>query len=164
MWELSANSSIQFHFIDETRVYIICEYINELDLYIVQEKHMAKWAHQFLLGIQHCHEQRVICRDIKPENILISNINDSATLIDFGYAICEQCKTDQTVVSFVDYICPMQATCLLNNSTHLAQPYSYASDMGSFGAVLFEMFTGHPPFDSPSFKDTFWRIEQGQCT
>ena len=157
------------YFEDDMRVYIFCEYIKGKNLYLLQgrrplpEKRVAKWLHQLLLAVQHCHEQGIVHRDIKPENIMITNNEDGAMLVDFGCAIHNDstsiCNLKPALVGTVDYLCPTRATCLLDG-TNRPKPYGHAADIWSLGVVVFEMLTGHPPFETPTLKDTWSRIAQ----
>jgi len=90
-------------------------------------------------ALQFAHSQGVLHRDIKPENILITQ-EGIAKLMDFGLAkmLGEPSITQEgIIVGTVAYVAPEIA---------LGKGADARSDLYSFGAVLYEMVTGKPPF------------------
>jgi len=90
-------------------------------------------------ALQYAHSQSVLHRDVKPENILITQ-EGTAKLMDFGLAkmLGEPSITqDGIIVGTVAYVAPEIA---------LGKGADARSDLYSFGAVLYEMVTGKPPF------------------
>ena len=87
------------------------------------------------------HERLIVHRDVKPQNVLISN-EGSAKITDFGIArtLSEEGLTmDGRVLGTTDYVSPEQA---------LGQPVTGQSDLYSLGIVLYEMLTGAVPFSA----------------
>jgi len=90
-------------------------------------------------ALQYAHSQGVLHRDIKPENVLITQ-EGIAKLMDFGLAkmLGEPSITqDGMIVGTVAYVAP---------EIVLGKVADVRSDLYSFGAVLYEMVTGRPPF------------------
>jgi len=90
-------------------------------------------------ALQYAHSQGVLHRDLKPENILITE-EGIAKLMDFGLAkMLGQPSITQEgiIVGTVAYVAPENA---------LGKGADAKSDLYSFGAVLYEMVTGKPPF------------------
>ncbi len=101
-------------------------------------KEAVSIAIQVSMGIEAAHNNGIIHRDIKPQNIIISK-EGKVEVADFGIA---KPATSNTVTSHamgsVHYTSPEQAR----------GGYSDAkSDIYSIGITLFEMITGHVPFD-----------------
>jgi len=89
------------------------------------------------------HEHRIVHRDVKPQNVLISE-EGAAKITDFGIArsLTEEGLTMAgRVLGTTDYVSPEQA---------LGQPVTGQSDLYSLGVVLFEMLTGRVPFTGSS--------------
>jgi tRNA A-37 threonylcarbamoyl transferase component Bud32 len=85
------------------------------------------------------HEQMIVHRDIKPQNVLIGE-EGGAKITDFGIArtLTEEGLTVAgRVLGTTDYVSPEQA---------LGQPVTGQSDLYSLGVVLYEMLTGDVPF------------------
>ena len=88
------------------------------------------------------HENGYVHRDVKPQNVLISNNNEDIKLTDFGIAKSRQRVTntfDSTkVIGSVEYMSPEQVN---------GEAVTEKSDLYSVGIMLYEMLTGKPPFD-----------------
>jgi len=85
------------------------------------------------------HEQLIVHRDVKPQNVLIGE-EGGAKITDFGIArtLTEEGLTVAgRVLGTTDYVSPEQA---------LGQPVTGQSDLYSLGVVLYEMLTGEVPF------------------
>ncbi len=99
---------------------------------------MAKVAQ----AVQYAHEQGVLHRDLKPGNILLDGRGEPL-VSDFGLARCKETSSHLTrsLASFgtPGYIAPEQAD-------GPAARLTPAADIYSLGAILFELFTGRPPF------------------
>ena len=101
-------------------------------------KEAVSIAIQVSMGIEAAHNNGIIHRDIKPQNIIISK-EGKVKVADFGIA---KAASSDTITSHamgsVHYTSPEQAR----------GGYSDAkSDIYSIGITLFEMVTGHVPFD-----------------
>ena len=77
---------------DKKFLYLVMEYVKGMELFDkithkknqkFGEKTAAKYMLQLFKAINHCHANGVVHRDVKPENIMITD-NDDVRLIDFG--------------------------------------------------------------------------------
>lgn len=97
---------------------------------------------QMVTGIQAAHNRHIIHRDIKPQNIIISK-EGKVKVTDFG--IARATTSTQTisasVMGSVHYTSPEQA-----RGGHVDEK----SDIYSAGITMYEMITGHVPFDGDS--------------
>lgn len=98
-------------------------------------------AVQVSMGLQAAHKKGIVHRDVKPQNIIIST-DGKVKVTDFGIARAASSNTiSSNVMGSVHYSSPEQAR----------GGYSDAkSDIYSLGITLFEMLTGHVPFDGDS--------------
>src|SRR5437763_10790852 len=99
---------------------------------------MAKVAR----AVQYAHEHGVLHRDLKPGNILLDG-GGEPFVTDFGLAKWLDTSTDLTrtlaIFGTPGYIAPEQAK-------GPAAKLTPAADVYSLGAILFDLFTGRPPF------------------
>lgn len=130
--------------------YLILEYVRGMTLkdYMIKNPripietivHIAK---QIASGLSHAHQNGIIHRDIKPQNILM-NDNLTCKITDFGiaraYGDTTLTQTNQ-MLGTVYYLSPEQA----RGNVATAQ-----SDIYSLGILIFEMITGQIPFKGES--------------
>lgn len=142
----------------ENRIYLVFEFLSmDLKKYIDTQKNgvdpdlVKSYLHQILEGIVFCHQRRVIHRDLKPQNLLISN-EGSIKLADFGLArafgIPIRMYTHEVVTLW--YRAP---EVLLGG-----QRYSTPIDIWSVACIFAEMATGNALFHGDSEIDQLFRI------
>ncbi len=157
-----------FEFYDSnSNYYIITEYCKYGELYRhiyynYSERQLCVLFYQVFSGLCYLHEKNIIHRDIKLENIMISDIEkDIITkeeyfwikIIDFGTAkIFQKNKKEKTVIGSTYYIAPEV----------LKKKYNEKCDTWSIGVVLFMLITGVPPFDGKNDKDIILSIQKGK--
>jgi len=130
--------------------YIVMEFIDGTDLkkYIdiqgrVSPEKSIHIMHQVLSAVALAHKNRIIHRDIKPQNILIDN-QDRIKITDFGIAVAlseTSITQTNTLLGSVHYLSPEQARGSMATSK---------SDIYALGVVLFELLSGAVPFDGES--------------
>ena len=100
-------------------------------------------AHDVALGLGAAHRRDIVHRDVKPQNVLVGR-GGSIKLTDFGIASvykdinAERLTTTGMTLGTVQYYAPEQAQ---------GEIVSPAADVYALGIVMYEMVTGHPPFD-----------------
>lgn len=125
--------------------YIVMELVQGITLkdYITRKgkltvREATSIAIQVSLGLEAAHKSNIIHRDVKPQNIIIST-DGKVKLSDFGIARAASSNTiSSNVMGSVHYSSPEQ----------VRGGYSDAkSDIYSLGITMYEMVTGHVPFD-----------------
>lgn len=125
--------------------YIVMELIEGITLkkYIEKKarlsyKEAVSIAIQVSLGIEAAHNNHIIHRDIKPQNIIISK-DGKVKVTDFGIAKAASSNTiTSNVMGSVHYTSPEQARGGYSDEK---------SDVYSLGITMFEMLTGRVPFN-----------------
>jgi eukaryotic-like serine/threonine-protein kinase len=100
-------------------------------------------AAQLCRALAGAHAQRIVHRDVKPANIMLSS-DGRVKVGDFGVARLAESSTDGTAASIVGtprYMAPEQGR---------GRPTTPATDVYSAGVVLYEMLAGAPPFTATS--------------
>ncbi|KAI4182759.1 MAG: hypothetical protein L6R41_005780 [Letrouitia leprolyta] len=112
---------------------------------------IKSFMYQLLQGIAFCHENRVLHRDLKPQNLLINN-KGQLKLADFGLARAFgiPVNTFSNEVVTLWYRAP---DVLLGSRT-----YNTSIDIWSAGCIMAEMYTGRPLFPGTTNEDQLQKI------
>lgn len=127
--------------------YIVMEYLEGKTLKtvikergVLTEAEIYHVASSVLAALSHAHNNHIIHRDIKPQNIFWTK-NNKVKVMDFGIARVITDKTidmNETLTGSVHYISPEQVKGLVQNE---------GSDIYSLGITMYEMATGEVPYD-----------------
>jgi DNA-binding NarL/FixJ family response regulator/tRNA A-37 threonylcarbamoyl transferase component Bud32 len=129
---------------DEDFHFLVVEYVDGLSLasYIPSPPMtVINFGRQIASALQYAHDRQVIHRDIKPANIKVTP-GGVVKIMDLGLALprdAQRVTAEGMVIGTPAYLSPEQA-----------QGYAldHRTDIYSLGIVLYEMATGHLPFDS----------------
>lgn len=131
--------------------YLVLEYVagKSLGKLLQANGPMPAWSalkvmEQVLLGLEQAHQAQVIHRDLKSENILVTE-GGVPKIVDFGLAKLTEGRGNQTdsgvILGTPEYMSPEQVR---------GDDLDGRSDLYSAGIILFEMLTGVVPFRSPA--------------
>lgn len=109
-------------------------------------RYAARIALEISRALEEAHWHGLIHRDIKPQNVLLTNAGE-AKVADFGVAKVTEATSftePGSLVGSVYYLSPEQAA---------GQPLTPRSDLYSLGIVLYEMLSGTRPFEAASWEE-----------
>ena len=147
--------------------YIITDYCSCGELYNqikfqYNEYQLSVLFYQVFSGLYYLHSKNIVHRDLKLENILISEMEpDKKTnkkyfwikIIDFGTAkIFEKNKNEKTVIGSSYYIAPEV----------LQKNYNEKCDTWSAGVILYMLIVGRAPFDGKNDNEIIDNIKKGK--
>ena len=150
-------------YISENHYYIITEFCKEGELFSYiknkySERQLAVLFYQVFSGLWYLHENKILHRDIKLENIMIDGKEKDkstgeelfwAKIIDFGTAkLFEKNKKEKDVVGSSYYIAPEV----------LKQNYNEKCDTWSVGVILYMTLVGRAPFDGKDDEEIIYKI------
>ena len=150
-------------YISENHYYIITEFCKEGELFSYiknkySERQLAVLFYQVFSGLWYLHENKILHRDIKLENIMIDGKEKDKTtgeelfwakIIDFGTAkLFEKNKKEKDVVGSSYYIAPEV----------LKQNYNEKCDTWSVGVILYMTLVGRAPFDGKDDEEIIYKI------
>ena len=135
--------------------YLVMEYAEGLSLrdllkQPLEEPRVLHLTKQLCDGLHHAHEQGLVHRDFKPDNVIIERDADgeeTPRILDFGVAIevCDlspgerrRLTTDGTVLGTPHYMAPEHAS---------GQPIDHRADLFALGVICYEMLAGVMPFE-----------------
>jgi serine/threonine-protein kinase len=101
-------------------------------------------------ALDYAHQQEVVHRDIKPDNILLL-ANDEVKVADFGIARVMSASTTETgmILGTPNYMSPEQVA---------GEKVDGRSDLFSLGVVLYELLTGEKPFKGDNLTNLMYAI------
>ena len=132
--------------------YLVFEYVEGRSLKeLIRDGHMSIEAFGLIVGqvaegLAAAHLAGIVHRDVKPQNILIDR-QGHAKVTDFGIATGQdwtRVTRAGAVIGSARYMSPEQIR---------SKPVDARSDVYSLGVVMYEMLTGHPPFDGNNMPE-----------
>ncbi|KAH8367738.1 hypothetical protein KR084_002179 [Drosophila pseudotakahashii] len=110
---------------------------------------LVSWSKQIALGMQYLHSHKIIHRDLKSPNILIST-NEVVKISDFGTS--REWNEISTKMSFAGTVAWMAPEVIRN------EPCSEKVDIWSYGVVLWEMLTCEIPYKDVDSSAIIWGV------
>lgn len=97
---------------------------------------------QLILGVKYLHSFGIVHRDLKLENVMMSDVSNSAIpkIVDFGLSkIIGPNEKSREPFGTVGYVAP---------EVLRQKPYSFSCDVWSIGCIMYALISGSLPFDS----------------
>ena len=149
--------------VHEGEVYIVSDYLEGGDLASWMRDNRASWPEATRIAIAvldalgHAHARRIIHRDVKPANIILTT-ERMPVLVDFGLALSEEQAGagERGLLSGTpQYMSPEQAK-------GAAHRIDGRTDLYSVGVVLYELLTGRPPFRATDLKELLRQVREDE--
>ncbi|XP_066151858.1 serine/threonine-protein kinase fused isoform X1 [Euwallacea fornicatus] len=118
--------------------------------YLTEDK-VQKIVWDLLSALYYLHSNRVLHRDLKPQNILV-DLKNRAKLCDFGFA--RNMSTGTHVLTSIKGTPLYMAPELIDEL-----PYDYNADLWSLGCIIYELLMGIPPFCTNSILHLIRKIK-----
>ncbi|KAI8867582.1 kinase-like protein [Ramicandelaber brevisporus] len=147
-----------FH--NDTRVFFVMEYIQGGDLMAqiqarpFTERQAKFYACEILLGLEYLHQQGIVYRDLKLENILLV-LDGHIKIADYGLckASMQRGNTTSTFCGTPEFMAP---------EIVLEQPYDRSVDWWAFGVLIYQMILCRSPFTGDDQDEIFEAIVESE--
>jgi serine/threonine-protein kinase len=143
-YDYGEAEGVYFISMEFVRGYTLAELLEEAPAHQMVPRVGLGIARQICRGLEAAHEQGIIHRDIKPQNVLIDHKGE-VKLMDFGIARMAEAHEGMTqaglIVGTPHYMSPEQVQ---------GKQLDPRSDVYSMGVMLYEMLAGQKPFVSSS--------------
>jgi serine/threonine-protein kinase ULK/ATG1 len=189
--KLNHPNIVKYESIKKTKkhFYLVMEFCNGGELSKALEKYQEKYGkpfsqeivqhlmRQIIDAFKYIHEQKVVHRDIKLDNILINfesekdkedlnMLKAKVKIIDFGFA----CFVNKSGLLFSTLGSPINMDPIilkkLNSNSKKARQLGYdqKADIWSLGTICYEMLIGRSAFDADDMEELVEKIEDGTYT
>ncbi|MHC4143639.1 MAG: protein kinase domain-containing protein [Planctomycetota bacterium] len=114
-------------------------------------------AQQVAEAVSAAHDKGVIHRDLKPGNIKITP-DGRVKVLDFGLAKASVSKDRSDEKAVTQPGCVIGTPAYMSPEQARGKDTDHRTDIWSFGCIMYEMLTGHLPFEGETATDTLARI------
>eukprot|EP00916_Digyalum_oweni_P015104 GHVL01024630.1.p1 GENE.GHVL01024630.1~~GHVL01024630.1.p1 ORF type:complete len:861 (+),score=107.62 GHVL01024630.1:31-2613(+) len=124
----------------------------------ISEYMASHMMHSIISAVSHCHKNRIMHKDLKPENVIIDTSRGTESgdiflkIIDFGLAEMFVPGTMSNISAGTPYYMAPEV---------FSRQFNYKCDVWSCGIIMYLMLTGHLPFDAPD-KEAYAKVVKRQ--
>ena len=150
--------------VGEDMLYVVMDQVRGCELFelleggSLSEPSARRLIAQLISALSSLHRHNVVHRDVKPENLMVSDIGDPSkcrlVVIDFGYAALETAEGLTELAGSPEYAAPEVLAWL----DDVGQPYTKACDMWSVGVTAYVLLVGELPHDLPGEGDLYAHV------
>ncbi|MFW6049527.1 MAG: serine/threonine-protein kinase [Myxococcota bacterium] len=155
---------VSFDHADDGGVFIVMELVEGRDLADLLAtgrlpvERAVRIARQIAAALGAAHANGVVHRDLKPENVLVTEKHgdDFVKVLDFGISTVKTADAERVRVTRTGqlvgtplYMSPEQA--------RGDDDVDHRADVYALGCILYEMLTGHPPFEGTNYFQLLWK-------
>jgi serine/threonine protein kinase len=147
--------TLRYAFQTDDKLYMVTDYCRGGELFFhlkrlrtFSEDMVRFYSAEIVCALDHLHSNHVVYRDLKPENVLLDQ-DGHVRITDFGLSR-DNVMTDTGATTFCgtpEYLSPEM---ILHRKTKSG--YGTSVDWWSLGTLMYEMFTGWPPFYDKNIK------------
>ena len=146
-----------YSFQNDQKLYFVLEYCSGGELFnLLQrkrrllEEQAVFYAAQMVLALEHLHKQNIVYRDLKPENVLITE-NGYIKITDFGLSRMNVKQNEaKSICGTPEYLAP---------EIIMKLGYGKGVDWWTLGSIIYEMLVGIPPFYTNNRNELFEKIK-----
>ena len=161
MKNLNHQNIIKLHEVffdnDERNIYLVIDYFPRGDFAkflngkALKEKYAKKYMRQLVEGLKYLYEKQILHRDLKPQNILVSE-EGNLVITDFGFArYTDNEHMLNTLCGSPMYMAP---------EIMLKKRYNNKSDLWSVGVIFYEVLFGTTPYKAKNMIDLMTGIKR----
>jgi serine/threonine protein kinase len=161
MKRLNHKNIIKLHDVffdtDEKNIYLVIDYYQKGDLSkflngkALDEKYAKKYMRQLAEGLKYLYENKILHRDLKLQNILVTDSGD-IVITDFGFArYFDNEIMLNTLCGSPMYMAP---------EIMINKKYNSKSDLWSLGVIFYELLYGDTPYSAKNMIDLMRKIKK----
>ncbi len=148
---------LDFGLVSQTQPYLVMEWVDGLTLDQHMERkgrfsirHAIEVCQRLTDAMQHAHRNGIVHRDLKPSNIMLSHseLGERVLILDFGIAKMVDAPAESGMLTMTGQI--IGSPRCISPEQARGESLDGRSDIYSLGCVMFEMFTGKPPYRGDS--------------
>ncbi|KAI8841753.1 kinase-like domain-containing protein [Chytridium lagenaria] len=150
--KVASEVDIHFHLHHPSILELLTFFEDDDNVYLVMElcAQARRVLEQVVKGLEYLHERKIMHRDLKLSNILLTEDFD-VKIADFGLAcrLNDNAGEQRTMCGTPNYISP---------EVIMRHSYGPATDVWSLGCMFYTVLIGRPPFDSNVVKSTLNKV------